>query len=296
MAATIWGSWSLFLRPANHIAAVPPEVACFVVFLASALFAAPAAALEQRRDLQTGARGPWREIPRHFWAIGALAGAADAICSVLFFAAMDLTTLAIANLTHYLSPILVALVAPLILRVRFRLNVILAVVAALVGMVLLLQPWEAPAGPHAWAGAGLGALSAVFFALQILAGKRSSEGLAPALNLATQRVVSTVLLAPTALVHLPQLTLAQWGYLLAGGAIINGAAGILFFAGLARSRADLAAGLTLLEPVSAVVIGFVAWQEPITLLGAVGIGMVLASVWLCQHEEEVRPPRPQPSA
>jgi drug/metabolite transporter (DMT)-like permease len=202
----------------------------------------------------------------------------------------------VANLTHYLSPILVALVAPVLMRVRFRLNVIGAVAAALVGMVLLLQPWETPAGPHAWAGAGIGALSAVFFALQILAGKRSSEGLAPALNLATQRVVSMVLLAPVAMAHLSELNLAQWGYLSAGGVIINGAAGVLFFAGLARSRADLAAGLTLLEPVSAVVIGYVAWHEPITLLGGVGIAMVLASVWLCQHEEEVRPPRPAPSA
>ncbi len=284
------------MRPANQVGPVPPEVACFVVFLASALFAVPTAALEQYQDLRKGRRGPWRKIPQRFWVIGALAGTADAICSVLFFAAMNLTTLAVANLTHYLSPVLVAMVAPWLTRTRYRRNVLIAVVAALLGMVLLLHPWEAAVGPHPWAGAALGALSAVFFAAQILAGKRSSEGLPPALNLATQRVVSTALLAPTAMGYLPALTTTQWAYLLAGGAIINGAAGVLFFAGLARSRADLAAGLTLLEPVSAVVIGFIAWKEPIALLGAVGIAMVLASVWLCQHEEEVRPPRPSPSA
>ena len=265
-------------------------------FLASSLFAVPAAVLEQRIDRLTGRRRPWREIPRRFWAIGALGGASDAICSVLFFAAMNLTTLAVANLTHYLSPLIVAMTAPWLTRTRYRSHVIIAVIVALVGMVLLLEPWATQVGPHFWMGAGVGALSAVFFALQILAGKRSSEGLAPALNLASQRVVATALLAPTALLYLPALTLAQWGYLLVGGMLINGVAGAIFFAGLARSRADLAAGLTLLEPVSAVVIGFVVWHEPIGLLGLVGIVMVLLSVGLCQHEEDVRPPRPAPSA
>ena len=59
--------------------------------------------------------------PVDWYLIGAF-GISDALSCGLYFAAMQTTSVAVAVLTHYLAPLLVAVSAPLVLREPRRLG------------------------------------------------------------------------------------------------------------------------------------------------------------------------------
>ncbi len=87
-----------------------------------------------------------------------LTDAANALC---FFQAMQLTTVAIAVLCHYMAPVIVAVLSPSILGEP----------VALFGLTLLLQPWSDGAGANL-AGAGLALASAILYAANVFIGKK----------------------------------------------------------------------------------------------------------------------------
>src|SRR5687767_13026457 len=97
-AASLWGTWSLFFRPAEAYGGVTPALEVFVVFGVVFLISAPFALREH----------PGRARPPSAWVLLGVSGVLDALNALFFFWAMQTTTLAVAVLTHYLAPILVA--------------------------------------------------------------------------------------------------------------------------------------------------------------------------------------------
>lgn len=98
-AAAAWGTWSLFFRPAEARGGVDAPLEVFVVFGVILITTAPLAIREH----------PGVQRPLGAWALLGLQGVFDAANALLFFWAMQRTTLAVAVLTHYLAPVLVAL-------------------------------------------------------------------------------------------------------------------------------------------------------------------------------------------
>src|SRR5690606_23849721 len=85
----------------------------------------------------------------------------DAANLLTFFAAIDYTTVAIAVLSHYVAPIMIALAAPYVDRTPVR-GVVPAAFVALAGLVIVLEPWSTPA-EGAVIGVALGVSSAVCY-------------------------------------------------------------------------------------------------------------------------------------
>ncbi len=264
IAASLWGTWSLFFRPAERMQRIAPALEAFIVFAVILIAVAP---------------GAWRDRPAarrstSAWLAIAVLGAGDAINALLFFKAMQVTSLAIAVLSHYLAPVLIATGAPFVLGERLRGGTLLALGVALGGLVLLLEPWHAETG-GAVAGAILGGGSAVFYATNILITKRIQHLFSPREILAWHMPVALVVLA---------LCMPAGGFaiglvpllLVAAAALLIGAlAGVLFLSGLFRVDASRAAVLTLLEPTVAVFIGALVWHEHLGPIGLVGAVLVL---------------------
>ena len=80
------------------------------------------------------APAPWKARAWVAWL-----GVSDSFNMLLFFAAYKLT-IAVSVLTHYLTPIFVALAAPLLLRERMTGRTVLAVAASFVGLAIMLGP------------------------------------------------------------------------------------------------------------------------------------------------------------
>ena len=267
IAAMSWGTWPLILKRAPMPAALQSAMLMLVLTVASL-----PVMLRDRVDARP---------TRAQWAGVAWLGVSDALNVILFFAAYQRTTVAIAVLTHYLTPIFVALLAPLILKERAGSRTLAAVGVAFLGLVLMLQPWGASLAGNEVVGAALGAGSAVFYASNVMVNKRHVKAFSGAELMFFHGLVATPLLF--ALVPLDQYARvsrdALWVVL--GGALGPGAlGGLLFVWGLRRIPASQASVLTLLEPFVAVVLAAAVLDQRVGALALAGGALILVGAVL----------------
>jgi drug/metabolite transporter (DMT)-like permease len=260
IAAASWGTWSLFLRPTG----LPALVTSPLIFLVMALVTFPLALRETR--------AVWSRR-----AVGLLlANAAfDALNLVSFFAAMEYTTVAIAVITHYLAPILIAVAAPRVEGTKTA-GARVSAVVALVGLAIMLEPWRG-AGSGVLIGAALGATSAVCYMGNVFVTRRLAEQVGPAHAMSYHSALAGLVLLPFAVSGFATVTWFDLGLLSAGAATIGGMSGVIFIRRLIRIGAARSAVLTFAEPLVAVAVGALVWHEPLRPLAAAGGGLVLAA-------------------
>jgi drug/metabolite transporter (DMT)-like permease len=260
IAAAGWGTWSLFLLPTG----LPAVVTTPIMFLVMGVAGIPLMLREPspRWDRQT------------LWLLAAYT-AFDLLNVLAFFSAMNYTTVAIAVLTHYAAPIIIALAAPRIGGTTAR-GTRPAAAVALVGLVIVLEPWHSPAA-GALAGAALGLGSAFCYAGNVFTGRRMAARVGAARALVTHSLLAAVITLPFAAPYLPRVTATDLGYLVTGSITIGTGSGVLFLVGLGRIGSARAAVLTFAEPLVAVCVGALAWAQPLGAIAAVGGALVLAA-------------------
>lgn len=258
-AATAWGLWSLFLRPAR----LPSATAGALIFLVMGASALPWAL-----------RAPaivWTRRERALLAAYALFDAANLFT---FVAAIQHTTVAIAVLTHYLAPVLVAVLAPWIDR-RHTPGAIPAAVVALAGLALVLEPWRSNDG--ALVGGALGAASALGYAGNVFVSRRLGASIGPARAIAYHSFGAALLTAPLALATAGALPVDGVALVAAGAVTLGAGAGVAFVWGARAISSTTAATLCYLEPLVAVAVGALVFHEPMGRFAWLGAGLVLAS-------------------
>ncbi len=270
-AAILWGTWSLFLRPTglSGIWTAP------IVLVVIGVTALPLVRLDSR-DVR------W---DRGTLGLLALYAASDALNAGTFFFAMQVTTVAVAVLTHCTAPLLVALLAPRIDRMRVPGSVPAAAVA-LVGLTLLLRPWEieeGEAGASLWLGAALGGTSAIGYASAVFSAKALSARVGVGRATAYHALLAALLFVPLAAAFPEPVEASDVGLLTIGALACGTLATWLFLDGLARIGSARAAVLTFLEPTVAVLVGWLAWGETLGVTTAVGGAIVLgAAGWVAR--------------
>ena len=282
-AAALWGCWSLAFKNAERLSpslsAATESAVVFVVMLATMV---PLSIVSRARAVKRGVASN-APRPTAAWALLLLLGVSDAANALCFFAAMQKTSVAVAVLTHYLTPLFVAALSPWVLQEPARRSTWGALLLALSGLVLLLRPWAAVGGDATdLTGALLGASSAVFYAINVFLSKRLQDRF-DAIEIASwPKVTSTVALVVVAVVSggaKPEASALL--VLVAGGLACGALPTMLFYAGLRRIPASQASVLTLVEPLVAVVLGVVVWGEALHPLGVVGgLCVLTAAAWI----------------
>jgi drug/metabolite transporter (DMT)-like permease len=228
----------------------------------------------------------------------------DAVNVLFYFAAMQKTSVAIAVLTHYLAPVFVALSAPRVLGELKSPGTWLSVAIALVGLTLLLEPHEST-GQSSFLGALLGTGSAVLFAGAMLSMKRLGAWFSSAQVLTFHypgALVILFLFIPSG--ELSSLGREPWLLLILSGLLPGTLSGLLFVEGMRRLPASRAGVLTLIEPLVAVVVGFLIWNERPGFVALIGGVVVLYAAYrvltaepvAAQTEVEAAPSTPRPPA
>lgn len=267
IAASGWGTWPLILKRAPMPASLQSAIVMLVLTLASLPV--------MLRD-----RVPVRATPGQWLAVAWL-GVSDALNIGFFFAAYQRTSVAIAVLTHYLTPILVAVLAPMVVRERPAARTYASVAISFVGLLLLLEPWRAGLSREDVVGAALGAGSAVFYASNVLVNKRLVSAFSGSEMMFFHGLVTVPLLflvvppAEYALVSLPSLGMVVLGALGPGTLC-----GLLFVWGLRRIAASHASILTLLEPLVAVVLAAALLGEGLGVVPIAGGVLILTGAIL----------------
>ncbi len=260
--ATLWGCWSLFLRPAG-LSGIQNALLALLAMSLPAPFLLRREALRDRRATRALA----------------LVGLADAANVALFFAAMQHGPLAVAVLSHYLAPLLVTLTAPWVAREPRSLRALLGAPLTLGGLGLLI--WR-PGEPLTLWTAVLGGASAFFYAAVIFAAKEAARAWSPLQVTSLHSVLSVLLLL---LVFgreaLPSASIGPVLLVLSGGLVCGVLGSLLFNAGLRCIPTSAASALTYLEPLTAALVGWIFFHEALSPWGLLGGALVLATgVWI----------------
>jgi DME family drug/metabolite transporter len=282
-AAALWGCWSLAFKNAERLSpSLSAATESAVVFVVMLVTMVPFSVVMRRRAVAAGTVSATTR-PAAAWALLLFLGISDAGNALCFFGAMQKTSVAVAVLSHYLTPLFVAALSPWVLGEPARRSTWGALCLALSGLVLLLRPWSAAGGDDV-VGALLGASSAVFYATNVFFSKRL-EGHFDAVEIASWPKLSSTVALVVVAVALGGLapTTPALLVLVLGGLLCGALPTVLFYAGLRRTEASQASVLTLVEPLVAVVLGVVVWGEALHVTGVVGGACVLAgAAWIAR--------------
>jgi drug/metabolite transporter, DME family len=244
------------------------EALVFYRLTLAALTVAVGAALARRLDVL---RAP--ELRGRVALLGVILGAHW----LLFFATIKLSSVAVAVLTTYTAPLLLAAVAPLVLPERRSRVVLLALVPAGTGLALIALAGED--GTHARPlaiVAGLGA--AATYAGAVVAAKQLTVRLhVPAIQFWNYSVAALVT-APFLLLGGRVVPVgAEIAYVLLLGIVFTALAGLCFVWLLRRVTTQAISTLGYLEPVSAALLAWVILGQEIGWAVAAGGVLIIGA-------------------
>lgn len=266
-AACAWGTWGLIIRRTDAIGKMPVALESTIVMAVITIVTG----LTSVRD-RVRAPAPWRARAWVAWL-----GVSDAMNILLFFAAYKIT-IAVSVLTHYLTPVIVAVAAPVLLKEPMSRRTVLAIAGSFVGLAVLLAPSANPGvGVALWASAALGAGSAVFYASNVVVNKFVIEAFSTSETMFWHGVVGTPFLAAFVPASAWSAIDPRAAGFLALATIGPGAlAGLAFVWGLRRMPAAHASTLTLLEPLVSIVLGAAVLGERLAATALLGGALILA--------------------
>lgn len=265
--ATSWGLIAVLVAAAD----LEAEPLAFLRLALAAATLGVAAVLLGR----TGALRPGRRLPA-LVALGIVQGAHW----LLFFEAVKLGSVALAVLTFYTAPLVLAVLAPALLPERLSPVALVALVPGAAGIALVaLAGGDQGDTVSGWAlAAGLG--SAVTYAVLVILSKRLLLGRAEPLTVAFwDCLVGAVAVAPALLLAgrlLPD-TGREWGAVLLLGVVFTGISTLAYTALLRYVTAQAAGILTFLEPVAAVLLAWALLDQQVGAAALAGGVLVVVA-------------------
>lgn len=216
-----------------------------------------------------------------------------AIHWALLFQTLKLASVAVAILTVYTAPIFLAVLAPLVLpEARSKIGLVALAVSA-PGIALIALAGEGGTGVDPVAiGTGLGA--AITYALIVIWTKSLVHNIAPVAVAFWSYAIVGIILLPFALAgerFLPEGP--EWLYMLALGALLTAAAGVLYMRALKDVTAQAAGLLAYLDPVSASLLAWAILGQGLGWEVLVGGIAVLAGGALVVLYEDAPKPAPE---
>lgn len=266
-AMLIFGSVAIFRK---GVAMPSPEIAMF-----RGLVGAGGLWLLQRLS---GQKMDHAAIKRNFVKLAG-AGMLVGINWVLLFEAYRYTTVGVATLCYYMSPIFVILLSPMVLKEKLTPWKGLCAAVAFIGMGLVsgvLESGTAFTGERQWLGIALGLGDAVLYAACVLISK-TIRGMAPYDTTITEMTFAGLVMVPYILLtggfHLQFDTVSVINLLILC-LVHTGLAYALYFAALKQLPAQTISLFSYIDPVSAVVFAYLFLGETLTVLQLAG-GVIL---------------------
>ena len=275
LAAISWGtSGSVMTVLAEHAAASPLLVGVARLWIAAIFLLAATAMTARGVVVATGDR--WRCL-----AMGACMAAYQAA----YFTAVTLGGIAVVALVAICSaPLLIAALAPWLLGERLPPRVGGALLLGVLGTALLVA---APAGtldlsPRFLAGVLLAFVAGLAYALYVLVAKATLRRSAPLPATALTFTIGALLLTPALVwTAAPWTQLALgWPWLLYLGGVATAAAYAIYTLGLRSVPASVAGITTLLEPLTATILGVALFGERLGPAGIVGALLLVTALGL----------------
>lgn len=211
-------------------------------------------------------------------------GLFEAAAVLANFYSIRYTTVSMAVLLLYTTPIYVTLLSPLVLKENITQRSIIALVLSVTGVVLVVQPQTLQNGINI-IGVALGLASGLLFALMILTSRKIKDIYTGTAQATWSMIVSLIVFSPFAFAVSMDVLKNHMQLLILFGLIPTAIGGILYFSGLRLIKAQSASIISLLEPVSAVLFAFIILSDPVAFTTVLGGGFILMGAYLISTEQ-----------
>jgi drug/metabolite transporter (DMT)-like permease len=202
-----------------------------------------------------------------------------------FFISIKYTTVAIAVLLLYTAPIYVALLSPLILKEPITRHGLAALILAIAGVIMVIQPQTIYQDNGQVTGLAAGLVSGLAYACMILTSRKLRNHYTGTAQASWALLITMVIFIPYSPV--PTGVLLDNLLLLIPFGFIPTIALILYLSGLRHIKAQNASIMGLLEPVSAAVFAYIILSEPFLIPTLIGGGLILLGAFLVSREKPV---------
>lgn len=272
LAMLIFGSIGLFVRniglSSTQVALVRGVIGCVFLLAASLL-------LKQRLS---------RKAIRKNLLPLILSGIGIGFNWILLFQAYKYTTIANATLSYYFAPVFILFLSPLILKERLTVIKVGCILAAVAGMFCIVGS-SGGTGAGDIIGIGYGLLAAILYAAVVITNK-FFKGLSGLETTLVQLCAAALVLVPYTLlteeVRIFSLDTKSTVLLLIVGIIHTGFAYLMYFTAIRHLNGQTIAVFSYIDPISAVILSSLLFQEPMTLLQILGGILILGATLICE--------------
>ena len=212
-----------------------------------------------------------------------LSGGAMGFNWILLFEAYKYTTVSVATLSYYFSPVIVTIACPLLIREKLTKKQLICFVMSTIGLILITVTGNMSAGGRDLIGIGFGLGAAVLYATVVLLNKfiKNVAGIHRTfLQFLSAILVLVPYVALTSGVTLGAMNATGWICLLVVGLIHSGIAYCLYFSSLTDLPGQKAAIPSYIDPLVAVVISVTVLGEALRPLQILGGSLILGfTLW-----------------
>ena len=279
LAAVSWGTTGAVTTLLVTHARTTPLVIGAARMLVGALVLVTVEALSRPHSVAEALR---RAAGRDAWRWLAL-GACMAAFQVTYFTAVTHAGIAVTALVAICSaPLMIAALAPALLGERLSPRLIAALALGVAGTTLLVAtPVSGTTAPRPVSGVMLALGAGLAYALYVVIAKRAVALTPPTVVSALTFVVAAMVMLPALMTPgtATQLALGWPGFLYLG-AVTTAAAYVLYTVGLRSVSATAAGVASLLEPLTATVLGVVLFGERFGVAGWVGAVLLVVALGL----------------
>lgn len=195
------------------------------------------------------------------------------------FQAMKLIPIGAAVLINYLAPVFVAVLAPSVLHERLEKKIAIAIVLSILG-VFLISYQGLGSGELNILGIIFGLLAAMSYGGFVIYSKQTLVKLSYYTVAMYSYLVSALILSPSLLLIKSPLSPNSLILLFLMGVLNTGVAVTLYLKGLRSLKAQEAATITYLEPLSAIIFGYFMLGQEISIGIILGGALILTSQYL----------------
>lgn len=226
-------------------------------------------------------KGYWAEFPDiKMLRFPLMLGIASLMNTFTYYYAFNHTTIANAVLTHYIAPVIVAFLAHFFLKEQLTINIFLALVIASIGLWAMFEGLSFQ-GNHA-TGILAGTFSGLAYAVIVVMLRLHSAKFNPFILSFLSGLVILIILAPF-IREFP--VKAIWSFIFMG-IVHSTIAPVLYFKGLRVVTANRTAILGYLEPVGAIFLSVIIFNELPGKGSIMGGLLILTSGYLALRGEK----------
>ena len=263
----IWGSVGIFVRYIDQ----PPEVIVFfrvfIAFIVLGVF---------RFIKREGSSS--NKLSLKEYLILSMSGLFIALNWFFFFRAIKITTIASATMSYYVAPVIVTLLSVFLLKESINKKTLVAVGLSFSGVILMTLMGSQKGSNFSIVGGGYGLIAAFFYALVTISVKKLKDVPSQKISL-FQMGISSLIFLPV-IRHMNTFNTISLTLMIIVGVIHTCIALNLYFEGIKRIKVQHVGVLSYIDPLGAVILGGLFFNEMPGIPTIIGGGMILSATYI----------------